>query len=56
MGIQEEIFEEFIIKLKEEKDIPKSIIKKLGDILKSDEIITQELILELIEEGIANGS
>ena len=51
MGIREKIFEEFFNKLKEDKEISPSIIKELGDLLKSEETISQEKFLEAIKRG-----
>ena len=51
MGISEEVFERFFKKLEEDKEIPQSIIKELRDLLKSEETISQEKILEAIKRG-----
>ena len=56
MGIYKDIFEEFFGKLIEDKKIPTSTVNKLKEIWKSDEIASQEKILEAIKKGLENVS
>lgn len=56
MGIQEEIFEGFFKKLKDDKDLPDSIVEELKRLWESGEIASQEKILEVVERGCENGS
>lgn len=51
MGIQEEIFEEFLKKLVEDEKFPDSIIEELRKLQESGEIISQEKIFEIIKRG-----
>lgn len=48
MGIQEEIFTDFLGKLETDKKFPKTIIEELRKILKNGDIASQEKILEAI--------
>ncbi len=56
MGIQEEIFEVFFKKLKNDENIPVSIVEELKKLWESGEITSQEKILEVVKEGSGNGS
>ena len=51
MEIREEVFKRFFNKLEEDEGIPQLIIKEFGDLLKSEETISQEKILEAIKRG-----
>jgi hypothetical protein len=48
MGIQEDIFEAFFKKLKEDKKFPDSIVEELRKLWKNGEIESQEKIIEAI--------
>jgi len=54
MGIRDEIFEEFFIKLKEDKEFPDEIINKLKNIWENKESLTKNEILEIIEQVSEN--
>lgn len=54
MGIKEEIFEEFFLKLKKDKEFPNAIVKGLKELWKSGEIASQEKILTVIQGGCAD--
>jgi len=56
MGIKEEIFEGFFKKLEEDKEFPHSIIEELEKLWESEEIISQERILEIIKRGCEDAS
>ena len=49
MGIQEDIFEEFFEKLKENEKFPNSIVAELRKLLEKGEIASQEKIFEVIK-------
>lgn len=51
MGIQEDIFEGFFRKLKEDKKFPDSIIKGLKTLQESEEISSKEKLLDVIKTG-----
>ena len=54
MGIEDDIFDEFFDKLKENSSIPEISRKELQRIWKNKKIISQEEIIEIIEMGINN--
>lgn len=49
MGIGEEVFEGFFKKLEEDEEFPQPIIKELRDLWETEEVISQEEILEAIK-------
>ena len=49
MGIQEDIFEEFFEKLKENEKFPDSIVAELRRLWEKGEIASQEKIFEVIK-------
>ena len=49
MGIQEDIFEEFFEKLKENEKFPNSIVAELRKLWEKGEIASQEKIFEVIK-------
>lgn len=49
MGIQEDIFEAFFKKLKEDEEFPDSIVGELRKLWKNGEIASQEKIIEAIK-------
>lgn len=51
MGINEEIFEGFFKKLEEDKEFPRPIIEELRKLCGSEEVISQEKILDIIKRG-----
>jgi len=53
MDIQKEIFEEFFIKLKDEK-VPDTIISTLKSLWESGKFNSQQDILKAIEQGLKN--
>lgn len=50
MGIQEEIFEAFFKKLKEDEKFPDLIVEELEKLWKNGEIASQEKIIEAIKK------
>jgi len=54
MGIQEDIFEDFLNKLNEDTEFPDSIVESLRSLLESGEVITQKTIFNLIERNSEN--
>ena len=53
MRIQDEIFEDFLLKLVEDKDFPENTIEELKN-LWDDENLSEEKILIAIARGIEN--
>lgn len=56
MGVQEEIFEEFFKKLREDRDFPEITAEELKKLWENNEIASQEKILNAIKRGIEGGS
>lgn len=56
MGIQEEIFEGFFEKLKEDENFPDSIVEELRKLWESGEIASQEKIFEVMKRGYEDDS
>ena len=56
MSIKDQIFEEFIEKLSNEKEFPKKLIEDLKNLLIQDEKITEKNIVTLIERRTKTGS
>ena len=54
MGIQEEIFEKFFWKLKEEKNFPIKKVEELKNLLGNENIELKEKIIQLVERGWRN--
>lgn len=54
MGIKEEIFDEFFKKLNEDKGIPDFIVEELKGLLENDSLLSEEIILKILERGIKN--
>jgi len=54
MGIQREIFEEFVEKLGEDKEFPDSVREEIRNLWESGEIISKEKIFEVIKRGCAD--
>jgi hypothetical protein len=50
MSIKKEIFENFLLKLENEKEIPKELVPKLRQLIESRDIISEANILKLINE------
>ena len=51
MDIKGDVFKEFFKKLREDKEIPVSIVNELEKQLSEGNIISKENILEVIEKG-----
>ena len=56
MGIRDEIFEDFLKKLKEDKEFPNTIIEELKRLFEREEIVSREKILDAIKKGCENVS
>lgn len=50
MGINEEIFDDFLRKLEEDEEIPRLVIKELKKLWESDDDISQDKIFEAIKK------
>jgi len=55
-GIEQEIFESFFEKLNADKEFPSEVVQELRKLWESEEITSEQRILEAIEEGVENGS
>lgn len=49
MGIQEDVFETFFAKLKEDTDFPKEVVAELKKLWERNEIASEEKILSVFE-------
>ena len=56
MSIKEEIYNEFLKKLDEDKDFPKKIIDDLKTIIYTEEIESTDQLFNIIKKGYKNGS
>jgi len=52
VSIQDEIFEEFVEKLRKDKDFPEHITDELENLFKNKENISQTKINQLVERGL----
>ena len=52
MGIQDDVFEDFFDKLKEDVNFPNEIVKKLRKLWESNELVSKERILITLVGGI----
>jgi len=55
MGLNDQIFQDFLEKLKSDDDIPEYIISQLETIWNSNEKITKEKVEEIIKEALSSG-
>lgn len=55
MGIKEEIFSEFFSVLQEEKEVPKTVVLELKQLIENRGKISEEKILGLVARGCEGG-
>jgi len=58
MGLQEEVFKEFLRKLKEDETVPNVVVERLKELLEDNEVseISQDKIFEIIKSGVQNAN
>jgi hypothetical protein len=54
MGIVEEIFQDFFGKLREDKEVPESIVTELMRLREKGETISEDKALKIVEKGCEN--
>jgi len=54
MGIVEEIFRDFFVKLREDEEVPESIVTELMRLREKGETISEAKAFEIVEKGCEN--
>lgn len=52
MNIEDEIFEEFFQKLEKDKKVPNKVLNNLKELKNNNNVISKDLILNAIKEGV----
>lgn len=52
MSIEDEIFEEFFQKLEKDEKVPKKVLNNLKELKNDNNVISKDLILNAIKEGV----
>jgi len=55
MGLNDQIFHDFLDKLKADEEIPEQIISQLENLWNNNDKVTKEKVKEIIKEALTSG-